>query len=487
MLLGLLHKGSTIALHDFEGLVRLVNFSLGTLDAGNVSRLPHAASATPGRYVAEMHRRLGAMGRGLVCGVCNPILEFSETELGLLAHYLLSARGSWDGLILEDGQGSPVGYVLPCRDPDEDTRFLSLLSCVDAELDAALLAALYGASPARVKLPIGYRVALGVEAFYSVPGALLTYRWLAEQGMRALRAAGKEGARALRFAAIMPFNAGDVLFAALSMRRAPGFCQALVVDRRYAAIAREAAPQLDLVEIELEPRRVDGVLDWEWVLAERIKAGLPDGYVYSYCRPSRRYDRQRVHLMDQYAFGMGDGCSSDSIRDRMPPSLALGPGDRAVLLHFDGGWPMKIYPLHWQRDLVARLQSAGYRVTVCSENDEALSAGVEQFRFTSLGHLKSRILESDILVGMDSLPAHYATHLLGAPTLCLFASTHPANSDAPAHPGYAALHQQLPCTPCGTFSRCPRFGGAECRNFTSPQAVFEAIETMWHSLYRGKS
>ena len=43
---------------------------------------------------------------------------------------------------------------------------------------------------------------------------------------------------------------------------------------------------------------------------------------------------------------------------------------------------------------------------------------------------------------------------------------------------HAALHQHLPCTPCGTFSRCPRFGGAECRNFTSPQAVFEAIETI---------
>lgn len=486
MLLGLLHEGSTIALHDLEGLVRLVNFSLGPLDSGNFLRLPHAASATPGRYVAEMHRRLHDMGSGHVCGVCNPFLEFSDMELGLLAHYLLSARGSWDGLILEDSQGRPIGYVLPCRDPEADPRFLSLLSCIDAELDAALLAALYGALPARVKLPIGYRVALGVEAFYSAPGAMLTYRWLAEQGVRALRAAGKDGPRALRFAAIMPFNAGDVLFAALAMRRARGYCQALVVDRRYAAIAREAAPQLDLVEIELDPRRVDGVLDWEWVLAERINAGLPEGYVYSYCRPSRRYDRQRVHLMDQYAFGMGDGCSDGSIRDRMTPPLALGPGDRAVLLHFDGGWPMKIYPRHWQRDLVARLQSAGYRVKVCSENDETLSVGVEQFRFTSLEHLKARILECDILVGMDSLPAHYATHLLGAPTLCLFASTHPANSDARPHQGYAALHQQLPCTPCGTFSRCPRFGGAECRNFSPPQAVFEAIQTMWHSLYRGK-
>lgn len=485
MLLGLLHQGEPRALQDAEGLLRLVNFSIGVPEPGDMLRLPHAAAATPGRYVAEMQCRLEAMDNGRFVAVCNPFFDISAAETALLAHAIVSSRAAWDGLLIEDSQGWPVAYCLPRRKDGNAKRFLSLLSCVDAGLDAGLLEALCGMMPKRVTLPLAFRPTLGAGAFFSAPAALLTYRWLAEQGTQALRRAGAEQSQALRFAAIMPFNAGDVLFAALALRRANGFCQALVVDRRYAPIAREALPQLELVEIDLEPRNVDGILDWEWALAERIRAGLPDGYVYGYCRPSRRYDRQPVHLIDQYAFGCGDSCLDGSFRDRERPPLTPGPGKRAVLLHFDGGWPMKIYPPHWQRELTDRLLGAGYTVMVCSERDEVPAAGVEHFRFTSLAHMKSKIRDSDILVGMDSFPVHYAAHLLGAPTLCLFASTHPANSDARTHPGYAALHQGLDCTPCGAFSRCPRYGGAECRNFTPPQGVFDAIDAMWRKLYRG--
>lgn len=485
MLLGLLHQGEPRALQDAEGALRLVNFSIGVAEAGDMLRLPHAAAATPGRYVTEMQRRLQAMDDARFVAVCNPFLDISAAETGLLAHALVTSRGAWGGLLIEDSQGLPAVYCLPCRAAESSGRLLSLLSCVDADLDAGLLEALYGAALARVRLPLAFRPALGADAFFNGPSALLTYRWLAAQGTKALLRAGVEQSQALRFAAIMPFNAGDVLFAALALRRASGFCQALVVDRRYAAIARETSPQLELVEIDLQPRNVDGILDWEWALAERIRAGLPEGYVYSYCRPSCRYDRQPVHLIDQYAFGFGDSGLGGSFRDRERPPLTLGPGRRAVLLHFDGGWPMKIYPPHWQRELTERLLRAGYTVRVCSERDAGPVAGIEHFRFTSLEHMKSKIRMSDILVGMDSFPVHYAAHLLGAPTLCLFASTHPANSDAMAHAGFAALHQGLDCTPCGAFSRCPRYGGAECRNFTPPQGVFDAIDAMWRQLYRG--
>lgn len=483
MQLGLMHRGPRMALDDPQGAIRLVNFDLGPLEAGEALRLPHAAAATPGRYVAEMLRRLDAGGGAGVCGACNPLLEFSASEIGLLAHEIARWRSEWDGLLIEDADRRPVAYLLPGGFSRRQIACLSLLSCLDAELDASLLAALCGRAPARHRLPLACRLARGEDAFYSGAAALFVYRWVAEQGVRALRqeAAGK----AMHFAAIMPFNAGDVLFAALAMRRARGFCQALVVERRYAAIARQAWPQIEVVEIELEPRSVNGILDWEWVLSERIRKGLPEGYVYSYCRPSRRYDRQPVHLIDQYAFGFGDDCLESSFRDRQCPPLVLGPGRRKVLLHFDGGWPMKIYPPPWQRQLVDRLLRAGYMVMVCSERNEVAAPGVEHFRFLSLDHLQSKIRDSDVVVGMDSFPAHYATHLLGAPTLCLFACTHPANSDARAHPGYVALHQGLDCTPCGAFSRCPRYGGSECRNFTPPQDVFDVIEAMWRKLYRG--
>ncbi|MCC6143779.1 MAG: hypothetical protein IT368_08220 [Candidatus Hydrogenedentes bacterium] len=484
MLLGLLGKTATWTLNDPERRIEVVNFSIAPGPATSSLHLLHAAAATPGRYLAEMCRRLMHSRTLARIAVCNPFLEFSTSELGLLAHSLMHTEQSINGLLIDDQAGMPVAYCLPRESSEMHIPFLSLLSCVDVELDVALLAALFGASPARLKLPLRYRPGIAADGFYGAPAALRTYRWVARQAIEKICSSEKDRLRDLRFAAIMPFNAGDVLFVVLAMRKAHGFCEALVVDRRYADIAAEAAPELELIKIDLKPRVVDGIADWEWALLERLEAGMPEGYVYSYCRPSRRYDRMPVHLIDQYAFGLGDACLGDSFRNSdLYPSTRRGQSEKSVLLHFDGGWPMKIYPRRLQAELVSGLLAAGFRVTVLSDREGKYEVGVLRIGYTSLGELKSLILSSSLVVGMDSFPVHYAAHLLNVPTICLFASTQPANSDAKESARYRALHQGLPCTPCGGFSRCPRFGGPECRNFASPQAVCDAIAAMWCDVY----
>ncbi|HRA80800.1 MAG TPA: glycosyltransferase family 9 protein [Thauera sp.] len=484
MILGLFNKAGTVVLDDPERRIEVANFAIGPGGSINPLLMLHSSAATPGRYLAEMCRRLIRFHGTAAVTVCNPFIEFSISELGLLARCLVAAPQDGGGLLVEDQEGIPVAFCLPVRATESDIRFLSLLSCVDAELDAQLLAALFGASPSRLKLSLGFRPGIAADGFYGAPAAWRTYRWVARQAVEKIRATASDRLKDLHFAAIMPFNAGDVLFVALAMRSVHGFCQTLVVDRRYAEIAAEAAPELSLIEIDLKPRIVDGIADWEWALLELLEAGMPEGHVYCYCRPSRRYDRQPVHLIDQYAFGLGDACLTGSYRDAVP----VAPRQRerrgkSVLLHFDGGWPMKIYPERCQSELVSCLLADGYRVTVLSDREGGYEAGVRHVSYTTLGNLKSLILANDIVVGMDSFPAHYATHLLGVPTICLFASTQPANSDARETNCYRALQQGLPCTPCGSFSRCPSFGGPECRNFVSPRTACEAILAMRRVVY----
>jgi hypothetical protein len=79
---------------------------------------------------------------------------------------------------------------------------------------------------------------------------------------------------------------------------------------------------------------------------------------------------------------------------------------------------------------------------------------------------------------MDSFPSHYCAHMLGLPTLCLFANTKPVNSDATASEHYMFLEQALSCRPCYATVHCPVYGGIECRNFSPPTMVADQVEAL---------
>jgi ADP-heptose:LPS heptosyltransferase len=197
----------------------------------------------------------------------------------------------------------------------------------------------------------------------------------------------------------------------------------------------------------------------------------------------RRYDRARYHLADQWRFSLSNDLHplvAEQVEAPPPARKAMG---RSVLLHFEGGWSLKIYPRAAQRELVQRLLDMGFAVTVASGED--LGIACRKVRIGGVEHLKETLAAHAIFVGMDSFPTHYAVHVAKHPTLCLFASTQPQNSDAPPSAFYQALHRGLSCVPCSSATICPAFGGTECRNFTPPDEVARHVGELYTSSYLG--
>ncbi|MEW6676862.1 MAG: glycosyltransferase family 9 protein [Pseudomonadota bacterium] len=485
MLVGVISQGKQHVLDDQLCRLQFVNFSSGVPLREDLLVLPYSSAATPGRYLAEMFRRMLEMDGAAGTIVVNPYLELTTQELGILADELLAWRVSDRSLLVEDATGTPIAYQIPKSVAYEYWKFLNLISCVDADIDAELIALLSNNQPKRRKLELECQAGCGALGFYSSTEARYVYRWLTVGAVEQLQQKPRPDWGTLRFAAILPFNAGDVLFMSLAMRHTKGICTSIVVDRRYAAIQANTAPDLDCVVLDLKPRYIDGVLDWDWALLESLKAGLPPSYLYLYCRPSRRYDRQPVHLIDQYAFGTGAFSQSSIVCDALPlmPIRAEGHYTKRLFMHFDAGWPLKVFPVQRQRELLEKLQASGFEVTVCTELELQIGKPDKLIRFTSLEELNAAISECAIVVGMDSFPVHYSIYVLGLPTICLFSSTHPSNSDACPNARYRALHQGLTCAPCGGYSRCPEFGGETCRNFVETEVVVSAVNEMWSAIY----
>jgi hypothetical protein len=85
---------------------------------------------------------------------------------------------------------------------------------------------------------------------------------------------------------------------------------------------------------------------------------------------------------------------------------------------------------------------------------------------------------------MDSFPCHYSAHVLGMPTICLFSSTKPVNSNARHAVNYLYLENGLGCRPCYAVARCPVYRKHSCKNFVSPERVSEEITRMLEAVER---
>jgi hypothetical protein len=473
MQIGVLSSGRRYVLPDLTGDSRIWNFTIGPADASPLTLL-HSAAATPGRYIAEMARR--AAGGGAVT-IVNPLLEAAPAEMRLVVSAAVHESPRATTLVIEDSAGRPLAYRLPADAARQ--RPVALLSGVDADADAALLGALTRTAVPTARLPLAFAFPASPEGFTLAAADADIYRWVARRATTELAAARDRDA--VPYAVIMPFHAGDILFLLLALRRTELPVAALVVDRRYRDIVAAVAPHLACIEVDLAAGKSQAI-DWDpalrqWVMQDR----LPRGYLYAYCRPSRRYDNFPIHLIDQYAFA----CGAPALAP-LPPSTAATvqkKPNRRVLVHVDGGWPMKIYPDAQLAGLIAALGEAGFAVTVLSGRSEERIHGQPNVRLRNLEHLRELLAGHDLLIGMDSFPAHYAAHVAGVPTLCLFASTQPPNSDAPPSVRYRALEAGLDCRPCRAVSQCPRFGGDVCRNFAAPDVVTAAAVTMWSAVY----
>ncbi len=453
-------------------------------------RIFDSAFATPARYVEEIFLRLCELEDNAPPApkfVFNPLFSLGRLAILQVIEALRGEADSDSFAVVADQAGVPIGYRFPAGLGCANSRFLSLLSAVDGELDATLLGELFGARPLRMTLP-RLRLSLASINGFVVHGENRpVYRLLAERTIATLRSSGKPR-DSIPFTAFMPHHAGDVLFFCLAFNRMRSRITRVAVNRAYLDIVRDNAPGLEALALDAPLINRDaafarGVVTPESAYFMAAEKDLPRDSFYYYCRPSRGYNTTQLHLIDHFGFAIGARmCSAAQSLTRdarqaapaRPRSPVTPP---RVLLHFDAGWALKVYPKSSQERLIDILRAKGYALTVLADRPgEYAKCSVTEFR--SYAHFKTLLDTHDLLVGMDSFPAHYAAHVRGLPTLCLFSSTRPENSNAPGLAHYAFLEQGLKCRPCQGIARCPLYGADYCDNFVSPERVAEEIDRL---------
>lgn len=456
--------------------------------------------APPSRYLLEMYRRISReqddpQGRLFLVNPL-PLLRKDETLVILAVLRRLETEAGLQEtiVVLRDKGNMPLGYLLP-RVLIDDARFLVLLSCSDAALDTTALGTLYAC--AATTRGVDIQVSLASSNGFYGGKYLRPFETCCRHASEVLKARwGATGAqdgparRACRDSipvfAFISHHAGDVLFASLAARLAPGIFQGLVIHRDYAAICRQVGLPIELLEFAgpVVHRGAYRREDPEHFMD--VFPSLPADRFYLYARTSRDYNCTDHHLIDHYAFVLGRPMAAAADLDGGQP-LSIPSGTSAdaplaghdsirILLHFDAGWRLKIYPPEWQQRLVALLLQRGYAPTLLDASHEI--PGCRYERFESLTQFETLIEGHRLLIGMDSFPAHYASLVRQFPTLCLFASTHPVHSRTAASPRYQWLCKELDCAPCRADNICPRYGGEVCRNFVPPEEVCRHVDAL---------
>ncbi|MFA7670539.1 MAG: hypothetical protein WCX93_14445 [Burkholderiaceae bacterium] len=467
--------------------------------------LPYSFVALPGRYLADLflHGRLAAGRRPLV--ILNPAYDLPPDALFAVAAAMQDAAihngASALVRVLADLDGHVIAYVLNTTDAFPETACFDLrfLSCFDAHLDAALLqAAGVSAEVGRVRMPPGFSPTLAMPRLQGIEAMALH---VARRRL-AMHAAGSR-----RLLAVATHHAGDIFLAMRVLAACDTGVDGVVVHRMYADIVREVCPQLPCIVVDGPlPSRGDAVamahpLNDELLYLETyVLPALPADASILLLRAQRDYVPADTTLSAQVAFAVGsaadvarfpagrvlltqpetpqpagkgvNGGDTGAATQTPPDAATLRVPGKRVLLHFDGGWPLKVYPAAQQRELVDLLLARGFQVSVLGAE---VRPDVPAHAFAGLESFNVLLGEHDVLVGMDSFPCHYASQQRSMPVLCLFASTRVWNLAHDA-PEYLAASLGLACSPCGSRVSCPRFGGTECRNFISPAAVVALLE-----------
>ena len=440
--------------------------------------------ATPSRYVLEMLRRTRQNQRDVRrILVFNPLLRLST----YLIRYTLArvAQSAATDVVVRSSNQLPLAYLLTL-DPTDDYRHLLLLSCSDPELDRQLLAALYCTQITTVEVPFPCHTVVG-NGF--LPGPYLRpMEWCANNAIAVLQAAQavapdadrREVRDAIRLSAFFTHHAGDALFMGIAARQtAQPLYDDLLIHETYCPIVGDIAGKIRVSSVSGPvPFRGDYRKEDCYHFID-MAPNLPKGVFHVYCRTTRNYNFTNFHYIDHFRFCLGEPLVDESqlhrgqVAEASDSDKVPRPGPARLLLHFDAGWPLKIYPQALQVELVKRLQGSGYQVTVLDAKDSL--PGVNSRRFGTLEAFDELLDDIDVLIGMDSFPAHYAAQAKHIKTIHLFSSTHPVHSWAGDSGRHRALHNGAICCPCLGWDTCIRHGGPDCRNFAAPVKVVSAL------------
>lgn len=460
----------------------------------------HSAFATSGRYVQEIYYRLGVLSRNdgeRETFVVNPLLDGNRLNITLILA-ALKRLPDYDSIsILSDRNGAPLGYFFPSWFKETDSHFLPLLSTIDARIDAELCSKLFNTQVqcipvANVLLDRGQHNGFAYEENRAI------YLWLAQDNLLFIDSWGQLAPAALLqrrnsslFTAIMPYHAGDVLFFSLAWNATENHIARVAINESYLDIPFDISPRLQILPIDIPVvNRSDdfrkGILTPEHQYFDTMKNRFSLDSFYYYCRPSRNYNTSWFHLIDHFAFALGRHFHSrnELLTNQRPMPALFKPNIPSspvkVLLHFDGGWLLKVYPEEYQERLINFLHAKEYEITVLASSSY-VHPRCNVTTFQGYESFVDLVKSHHILVGMDSFPCHYAAHVLGLPTICLFASTRPENSNAPTALNYVHLEKGLPCRPCGGIVTCPLQGNRYCENFVNPEAVVAEVERLLKS------
>jgi hypothetical protein len=315
-------------------------------------------------------------------------------------------------------------------------------------------------------------------------------RLLALQALETIEARPEDWS-SLPFAAYLPYHAGSLLLLNLAARQlSGGFFDKVVACASYRDIVETSASGLEPVWLRLPwlPRDNSvGELDYLIHAMKRLGPEVRHSHFFGFLRYSRIYDRTPFHLLDQMKFAAGHSIRHERDTVHGSPPLAqaravLPPKPLRLLFHLAGGWRLKSYRADHAGIIFTALRALGCEISVIDQ------PGLERFGAKSLASDSTALLTETvqahhIFIGVDSFPHHFVRHVLGWPTIGLFANTKPCNSDAKQGDDYQAMVGALPCNPCGSNSRCPVLGLEDCVNFAAPEQVISAILAMARTLY----
>jgi hypothetical protein len=465
-----------------------LSFTAGAFRADEIF---DSANCPPSRYLIEVGRRLleaCPTAERLVIG--NPLLPLTAAQL---AGWMPQQAGGDAPFILSDRASFPLLYILPRRLFDEGERFLLLLSSCDGVIDRRLLSRFAGVEAERVgvsSFDIGEFPISTVTGWFMGRGRQEMLRILALQALETIDA--RPDWRGLPFAAYLPYHAGSLLLLTMAARQvAGGFFDKVVACASYRDIVETASSGLEPVWLRLPwlPRDNSvGELDYVIHAMKRLGPDVRQSHFFGFLRYSRLYDHTPFHLLDQMKFAVGHSMrrESDTVHGAAAPPVraraALPPQPLRLLFHLAGGWKLKSYRADHAGAIFTALRALGCEISVVDQ--PALERyGARSMASDSTALLTETVRAHHIFIGVDSFPHHFVRHVLGWPTIGLFANTKPCNSDAKQGDDYRALVGAVPCNPCGANGRCPVLGAEDCANFAPPEQVVSAILSMARAVY----
>lgn len=457
----------------------------------------YSAFGTPGRYLMEMYTKMAPRkDDGLL--LFNPFFKFDRETASIVIESVDTSSSSLQ--LISDKSGTPLGYFFPFDLPEGEIRYLSLISCMNAELDAKFLELCMQQPGRSVRLvDLRLRKSTSANGFNYNQYFERIYRWVTESAIRTLeniqsstdsRDTFISARDTTPFTAIMPHHAGDVLFMALAFNQVPSYVSRAIVNKRYVEILKEVAPQVSPVEIDLVPTLRQGCQkpdeEYFWDVISAVQTVDHCGSFFQFWRPSREYRISNFHLIDHFAFAMGASFDTECIFPSRARTIGLSmsgdPQKPSILLHFEGGWPLKTYPFECQKQLILQLLENNLTLTILTDKPYP-DKRVHTVPYQSLAQFRELLRGHSIFVGVDSFPVHYAAHVAGSPAICMFGNTKPVNSDTPLSEHYTFLCNSMGCYGCFGFDRCPNNSSSYCDNFPAPNVVLDAAEKMLCNIY----